>query len=199
MYMPDPFRMTERDAIYDVVEANPFGLLTVVRDGRADAAHIPFLLDRKSGTLRCHVAAENPIHRGIESAAVLAIFSGPHCYISPRLYDGATFVPTWNYVAVHIRGAAKAVHGRKLAALVEDLTATHETGERWSATELPHGVYERLLKNIVGIEISIDEIEGKSKLSQNRTMDERRTLAAGLRNSEDPNCQSIAYLMAGLD
>lgn len=199
MYTPDPFRMTERGAIYDLVEAYPFGLLSAVDGGRIDSAHIPFLLDRESGKLRCHVAAENPIYHGIDGAMILAVFSGPHCYVSPRLCKDATFVPTWNYVAVHIRGTARTIHEVELARLVEDLTAAHETGEPWSSEELTESAYRRMLKNIVGIEISIEEIEGKTKLSQNRTAAERAAIIAGLRATEAPNSQSIGYLMAGLN
>lgn len=199
MYVPDPFRITESDAIFDVVENFPFGLLAQAGDGDIDVAHLPFLLDRSSGKLRCHVAAENSIWQHIDGEKALAIFSGPHCYISPRLCRGATFVPTWNYVAAHIRGTARSFRGKELAQLVEDLTAIHETEGPWSSKEMPEGVYQRMLKNIVGIEISIEEIEGKTKLSQNRTAEERAAIVTGLRRSEDPNSQSIAYLVAGLD
>lgn len=199
MYVPDPFRITERDAIFDVVENFPFGLLALAGHGGVDVAHLPFLLDRGSGKLRCHVAEENPIWRHIDGKKALAIFSGPHCYISPRLCRGATFVPTWNYVAAHIHGTARTFHGEELTQLVEDLTAIHETEDPWSPKEMPEGIYRRMLKNIVGIEISIEEIEGKTKLSQNRTAEERAAIVTGLRHSEDPNSQSIAYLVAGLD
>lgn len=199
MYVPDPFRMKESDAAYGVVENFPFGVLVRADGEDIDAAHIPFLLDRDSSKLNCHVAADNPICRNFDGATAVAIFAGPHCYISPRLCKEATFVPTWNYVAVHIRGTVRTFQGDELAQLIEDLTAIHETDQPWLPKELPKGVYDRMLKNIVGIEISIEEIEGKTKLSQNRTAAERAALITGLRRAEDPNCQSIAELMAGLD
>src|SRR5262249_55086886 len=107
MYIPAAFQETDQARLFECIEQNSFGLLISQVDGQPLATPLPFLLDRAAGphgTLLGHVAATNPQWRHAEDQAVLAVFSGPHVYVSPSWYEADNAVPTWNYVAVHVYG-----------------------------------------------------------------------------------------------
>jgi transcriptional regulator len=119
-------------ACHQVIDANSFGAFVSVIDGAPFSTHIPFLLDPdrgKFGTLLGHVAAANPHSRALESTTPsLAIFQGPHCYVSPSWYDSPLMVPTWNYVAVHATGATRIISdANSVRAYLERLSETHES------------------------------------------------------------------------
>lgn len=165
MYVPDHFNVADAAEIFDFIDANAFGQLVSIDSGRPVVSHLPFLLadDRKS--MACHLARPNTQWQNLESQQVLVTFLGPHDYISPSWYQNAG-VPTWNYEAVHIYGRCRVFDAAdELADLVESLSARYE-----SAFEKPWQPQYRdaMLKAIVGVDIVIEEIEAKYKLSQNR-------------------------------
>jgi transcriptional regulator len=205
MYTPGPFAETDPDTLHRLIRENAFGLLVSTGPEGPTATHVPFLLEPGGphglGRLVCHLARENPQWRGIgEAGPVLAVFPGPHAYVTPRWYAKAGAVPTWNYVAVHASGRAEAVEDRgRLLAMVEALSAVHEAGrpEPWSPAEMKPAAREAMLGAIVGVEIAVERLEGKRKLSQNRSAADRTGVIAGLEGQGDDLSRAVAAAMAG--
>jgi len=166
----------------------------------ATATHLPLVVKDQGehGLLQGHFARANPHWQALAGRETLLVFSGPHSYVSPTLYVEELAVPTWNYIAIHAYGTLELIEdetGKK--ALLEDLIAIHEPAylDRWSA--MPDGYRRTMLAGIMGFRIPIARIEGKFKLSQNRTAEERRNVhraqAAG-----SPDEQALAGWMERL-
>jgi transcriptional regulator len=196
MYIPKHFAHTDERALWEFVDSHAFGTLLTIADGRPFVSHVPFLAARDASTLHCHLARANPQWRELgASARVLAIFSGPHGYISPTWYPEPG-VPTWNYAVVHAHGTARVVddleHTRRH---VEALAAKFERGRAspWVPDYDP-----RRLAGIVGIEIRVDELEGKFKLSQHRSAAERASVVAQLTASGQDGDLELARLMTAM-
>jgi transcriptional regulator len=165
MYVPEKFRIAQTDEIFAFLAANAFGQLVSQHDGRPMVSHLPFLVAADRGTLKCHVARQNPQWQQLEGQQVLATFLGPHDYISPSWYRDAG-VPTWNYQAVHVYGRCRVFEqADELTALVDALSGVYES--RFDDPWQPR-YPDSMLKAIVGIELEIDDIQCKYKLSQNR-------------------------------
>jgi transcriptional regulator len=202
MYVPAAFAETDAARLYAFTEAYDFGLLVTQGPGGPAATHVPFLLDADPGPprLTCHVARENPQWRGIEAAGpVLVVFSGPHAYVSPTWYESRPAVPTWNYEAVHAAGPARAVHDpAALRAMLARLTERYEAGRPggWSMERMPEAYISGMIGGIVGIEVTVERLEGKRKLSQNRTAADRAGVIAGLNATDDPGAHAVARAMA---
>ena len=166
MYVPDHFKVSEQEEIFAFLEANAFGQLISLQDNRLTASHLPFLLSSDRNNLRCHLARQNTQWQQLGEQQVLVTFLGPHDYISPSWYQ-TPGVPTWNYQALHVYGHCRVFDAAdELATLVDSLSQRYE-----SAFETPWEPQYRdaMLKAIVGVEIGIDEIQCKYKLSQNRS------------------------------
>jgi len=202
MYRPAFFREDRIDILYGLIRAHPFAQLVTVGAQGLEANPLPMLIDPEAspnGTLRGHLARGNGQVAALrEGAEALVIFQGPQAYISPAWYPGKAehgkVVPTWNYVAVHAWGKPKVIDDPAwLRRLVGDLTDRHEHGRPnpWSVDDAPEDFIAAQLKAIVGIEIPIDRIEGKWKVSQNRSEPDRRGVVEGLRAAGDE-------VMAGL-
>ena len=204
MYPPPAFAEADPDGLHRLIRENSFGLLISQGPEGPMATHVPFLLETGGphglGRLTCHLARENPQWRGItEAGSVLAVFSGPHAYVTPSWYTDRRAVPTWNYVAVHARGRAIPMHDPVgLRRLVDALAAAHEAGRPapWSSTEIATPAIDRLLGEIVGIEIAVERLEGKRKLSQNRSAADRAGVIAGLRSDGGELSLAVAAAMA---
>ncbi|WP_438023809.1 FMN-binding negative transcriptional regulator [Sorangium sp. So ce233] len=208
MYSPRVFVETDLDRQLDLVEAYSFGCLMVQDEqGGIEIAHLPFVLDRgvgPHGRLRAHVARANPIWRlTTEGRPVVAVFSGPHGYVSARWYEEpGKQVPTWNYAVVHAHGRASGPMSRDdLTALLDDLAAIHERGapEPWSTRELDRELHESLLRGIVGFSIAIERLEGKFKLSQNRSPADHARVVRSLGERGRPDDLEMVRLMAPRD
>ena len=174
MYTPDHFREDRPDVLHDAMRK--IGFATLVTTG-LEANHLPMLL--QDGVLRGHVARANPVWKAGDGAA-LAIFLGPHAYVSPSWYPSKAVagkaVPTWNYITVHARGALRWVQDADwLRAHVTALSDAHEAGraEPWQVSDAPASYVDSLLRAIVGFELAIETLEGKYKLSQNRDAADR--------------------------
>lgn len=170
VYIPKAFEVTNQDEIFAFVEENAFGQLISTVNGRLFSSHLPFLIAEDKSRILGHLAAQNPQHGELDGREVLVSIEGPHDYISPSWYRGPG-VPTWNYQAVHFYGQCRVLRDAKqLQAIVNALTAKYEAGfdapwqPEYSAT---------MLGAIVGIEITISEIQCKYKLSQNRPAEDR--------------------------
>jgi transcriptional regulator len=174
MYIPKPFEITDRRAMHEIIEANGFGIL-VSAGGELIATHLPFLLhpnEGKHGTLYAHIARPNQ-HRTFFGSAALAIFMGPHGYVSPTWYsDPTTNVPTWNYVAVHAYGVPQELPEAEAAPHLARLVAKYES-HGWSMNDLKPSLRDTMPKGVAAFRIAITRLEGKAKLSQNKTVAER--------------------------
>lgn len=177
MYVPAHFEETRPDELHRLIREHPLGILVTGHDGLLDANHLPFELELagEKPLLRAHVARSNPVWQEADGEEVLVIFRGEHAYVSPNWYpskhEAHRQVPTWNYQVVHVRGRLKVMgEERFVRGVVGRLTRTHEAGEErpWKMSDSTPEFISGMLANIVGIEVEISEIVGKSKLSQNK-------------------------------
>jgi len=186
IYLPDVFHETDLDALHALIESYSFATLISPDSIEPMITHLPLLLDRgrgAHGTLIGHVARTNPHWRTLqERPDATAIFHGPHAYVSPSWYGVHPSVPTWNYAVVHATGRARLMHEpQALEHITTRLVETFENPrpEPWRA-ELPQDFHQRMLGSIVGFEIEIAQLSGKFKLSQNRSLDDRRRVVTAL-------------------
>lgn len=188
MYIPQHFAETRPEVLHALIEAHPLAaVVTHAADGLA-ANHIPLLLDADAGVLRGHMARANTQWRSLEAGSkALAIFQGPQAYISPNWYaskeDGGRVVPTWNYAVVHVHGTLTVfAEGDRLLGFLETLTARHEAPQPrpWAPSDAPQDYIAGLLNAIVGIELAVEKMEGKWKVSQNQPERNRLSAMAGL-------------------
>jgi len=184
------------------MRANPFVILVSNGDGGPFASHVPVVI-REAGeglVLRGHVAKANPHWKYLEQQPLcLTIFHGPHAYISPTNYETRENVPTWNYGAVHAYGNARIYSGQEeLLGMLGELIPTFEAAyaEQWSS--LREEYRTRMLGHIVGFEISVNRVEAKFKLSQNRTHLEQQNVMESLGASPDTAISGTARLMREL-
>jgi transcriptional regulator len=201
MYVPPHFAETDLDRLHDFVEQHSFGLLISELDGAPFATHLPFLLDRDAGphgTLVGHVARANPQWRALAGRTALAVFSGPHAYVSPAWYEAENVVPTWNYAAVHAYGPVELVEDHNaLFDIVRQIVDRYEASRPrpWSLGE-PTTFTDRMLVQIVGFRIPIERLEGKWKLSQNQPPERREKVIAALA-AQGGESAAVAELMRG--
>ena len=204
MYVPEPFAAPGPEAAMALIREYPFGLLIATLDGRPEAAHLPFHLatdEGPRGTLYCHVARANPIGRAAAASdRVLCVFSGPHAYVSPDWYATENLVPTWNYAAVHVYGAARLLDDRAVARLLERLSVQEEAAipgkAPWTPATMAEGFYPKMRRAVTGLAIEIAEVQGKWKMSQNRDPADVRGAAAALRALGDEARIATAAVMA---
>jgi transcriptional regulator len=206
MYVPRHFAETRVEVLHGLIRRYPLGTLIVAGSDGLDATHVPFEIAPEPapfGTLRCHVARANPVWRQLRAdRQVLVVFQGEQGYVSPSWYlakqEHGKVVPTWDYVAVHAYGVARAVHDAAwLRQMVEDLTNRHEHGraEPWRVSDAPAEYVEKLLAAIVGVEIPVTQLIGKSKLSQNRSVADRQGVVAGLEREGGQAQAEVAALI----
>ena len=201
MYTPAAFNELDVAKLQALIERYSFGLLISQHDGSPLATHLPLLLDRSAGpqgTLLGHMARANPQWQQAEGQTVLAVFSGPHAYISPTWYAATDVVPTWNYVAVHVYATFRAIHDDPtLRQIVQDMVKAYEATMPTPWTfKADSDFIENMLKGIVGFRLEIARIEGKLKLSQNQPQERQEKVVRHLSASGDQNAQEVAALMA---
>jgi transcriptional regulator len=201
MYLPKAFQEQDLNTLHDAIERYNFGILISQVDNIPFATHLPFLLERQSGqkgTLVGHTAAANRQCLNAGDQNVLAIFPGPHAYISPTWYEAENVVPTWNYVAIHVLGKIQIVDQKpSLLEIVTKLTTKHEQQmpEPWSFNGSSK-LIDQLLTQIVGFRIEIESIEGKWKLNQNHPPERQKKVIEALLGQTDENSIAVAKLMS---
>lgn len=204
MYIPRKFALTDEQTaaalasaeFAQLVSHDPAGLLVTP---------LPLMYDAAAHTLIGHVSRANP-HWHADGAESVAIFAGPHTYISPGFYETKVetgkVVPTWNYEILNVYGRL-VIHDDPewLLDLVTKLTNRHEADrpEPWQVTDAPAEFTQSQLRSIVGIEIVIAKVEGKAKMSQNQPDRNRAGVIAGLRASDDARDQVVADRVAAFD
>jgi transcriptional regulator len=206
MYVPAAFEITDTDTLHGLIGAHPLGTWVTLAEGALLANPIPFLLDPDRGphgTLVGHVARANPVWRTFSrDMASLVVFQGPQAYVSPNWYPSkqvhGKHVPTWNYAVVQARGVPRTLEAPDdVRRIVQRLTERHEGGRPapWAVGDAPPEYIAQLLRAIVGIEIPIEQLTGKWKVSQNRAGEDRAGVAAGLRAEGHGEAEAMASLV----
>ena len=192
MYLPRAFEETDQRVLHDFIRSHPLATFVTTDPSGLTANHFPMLIEESDEgrfLLRGHVARANPLWKSLEqSPRALVIFQDPGLYVTPSWYpskqETGRVVPTWNYVAVHVTGNARAVDDPQwLHAFLTRLTDANEHARAapWKITDAPEEHVERQLRAIVGIELAITQIAGKWKVSQNRTAKDAEGVVTGLR------------------
>ena len=185
-YIPRHFRVDDAATLERFVADNGFATLVSAGGDGLSVSHVPLLASRGGdGRLRLegHLARANAHWESLEAAdEVLAIFEGPHAYVSPSWYANHPSVPTWNYAVVHARGRAALLPPERLPALLDRLSRQYEEGRPapWRMPDLPAEFTGKMLAAIVGFEIVVERLEGKFKLSQNRRPEDVEGVIAAL-------------------
>jgi len=199
------FRQPSREHNLAFARGRGFGTLVVASDGDTLLSHVPFVLNEAGDRAAMHLVASNPILQILRGdvRATVAV-SGPDSYVSPNWYGAAEQVPTWNYVAVHLRGTLHACSQDSLLAHLEELSDRFESGlgeyEPWTLGKLPEEKLQRLLAAIAPIELRIDEVRGTWKLNQNKSAEIREAAAGHIAASNQGHeTRALAALMRALE
>ncbi|QDU30914.1 Protease synthase and sporulation protein PAI 2 [Anatilimnocola aggregata] len=205
MYVPVPFAVNEPARLTQFMADHSFAMVVTEYEGVPFASHVPLLYqpaEGSRGVLVGHLARANPQWRAAEGLAdgipALAIFHGPHTYISPTWYAEPNTVPTWNYTAVHATGRLKLIADQsRLLELIRQTVNVYEAPQPqpWRLEDQDATFIEKLLGGIVGFEITIDELQGKWKLNQNQTVARRERVIEVLQSSSRYDDQQVAALM----
>jgi transcriptional regulator len=204
MYQPHVFREERLETLLSLIRAHPLAILITAGSGGLLANLVPFTLvdGGGKGTLRAHVAKANDQVDALRSGAeTLVVFQGPEAYITPSWYvskrEHGRVVPTWNYAVVQVRGTPRVIDDPDwLRAQIGELTATQENKRStpWSVSDAPEPFISGQIKAIIGVEIPISTIQGKWKVSQNRSAADRQGVEEGLR--EEGISEEMARLVA---
>ena len=206
MYSPSSFAIKELDELHQQIVATRLAMVVTHGEQGLQASHLPLLFkpdEGPNGTLYGHFARANPQWKELQDGAeALVIFAGADAYVSPGFYpskaEHGKVVPTWNYVAVHAYGTAEVfTDADRLRDLVSALTDRHEAGRNnpWKVADAPAEYIDAMLKAIVGFALPIERLEGKRKLSQNRSPADIAGVREGLAASPDVHDQALAHLM----
>lgn len=207
MYQPRHFEESRLAVLQQLMTRYPLGTLVTHDASGLCADHLPFEISAPTpeapfGILRAHVARANPLWRQAHDKQALVVFQGQQAYISPAWYEekalSGKVVPTFNYAVVHAHGTLRAVDDPVwLLGLLERLTERHEARQSapWQVGDAPTAYIEQMLKAIVGIEVVLTRLEGKWKISQNRSQADQNSIAAGLDASGEAPALAMAALM----
>ena len=194
MYTPAHFDASDPAFCHAVIRAYPFAPLVMA----GAASHLPFLLDTARGplgTLVAHTARASPhADAALAGSPALVIFTGPHAYVSPSSYATAPAVPTWNYCAVHVHATPRPLDDAQTRAYLDRLATTFDTSG-WRLSTQPADYQAKMLRGIVAFDLPIDRLEGKAKLSQNRSDADRDGVVAALERSPSPADRELANWM----
>ncbi|WP_407363459.1 FMN-binding negative transcriptional regulator (plasmid) [Pseudomonas luteola] len=207
MYLPPPFKETDPAVLHRFVKEHPLGALVIQGSHGLSAEHLPFLLESEEtglGILKAHVARASQLWQEALNGhdETLVIFQGPSAYISPSWYasklETHRVVPTYNYATVHAYGRIKVRDDAQwVRGLVARLTRAHEATQDtpWRMTDAPADFIDEQLSRIVGIEIHVSRLEGKWKMSQNRSEADRKGVLQGLHRESTPQATEAAAEM----
>ncbi len=197
MYNPKPFQVDDSSVAVEFMRQHSFATLVTSGPDGLQASHLPMAVHPNQDglpTLYAHLARANPHWQHFDGAReVLAIFQGPHAYVSPALYETHPSVPTWNYQVVHAHGVATVIEDPdELRAHVLELVEQHEGArpEPWRPN-LPEDFLQAMLRQIVAVRIDLRRIEAKFKLGQNRPRTDRENMAAAFEASTDTTLQAL--------
>lgn len=208
MYEPKHFKVEDRDELFAILSAHPLGILISADADGVQANPVPFTRAKNAeggDVLRCHLARPNPQWQHIAAGArVLVVFQGGDHYVTPNWYpakkEHGKAVPTWNYVHIQVEGKASVHENAEfLMAQISALTDDHEAGRagRWSVSDAPEAYIAGQMRGIVGVEIAVETISGKFKLSQNRSEADFNGVVAGLASEADLAGPAMSAFIAG--
>lgn len=197
MYIPKHFKIDDEEVMYDFIEKYGFATLFSQHKGEPYATHLPLMLNKSEKTLYGHFARPNEQWKDAENQQVLAVFQGPHCYISPTWYETTKAVPTWNYVSIHLYGKMEIIEDRKLIfESLNDLVNKYETPDSpYNLNDVEASFIEGMSKGIVAFRINITKIEAKAKLSQNHPVERQELIIKHLENTFHQDNIQVANLM----
>ena len=207
MYNPPAFKEDDLERQHQLIRTHPLGLLISSGSNGPEASPLPFHLMADGsplGRLQGHLSRANPHLTAIDGQDVLVVFQGPEAYVTPRWYQSKSehgkVVPTWNYAMVQVRGTLRVMDDHEwLRTQITALTADHEAAraEPWQVTDAPPSFIDAQINGIVGLEIEIRQIEGKWKMSQNRSAADRSGVAAGFEASGNPAMAELVKRSGG--
>jgi transcriptional regulator len=202
MYTPKPYIEADLATLHAGIRAWSFGTLITVGPSGVNATHLPFLLDPQEeghGLLTTHLSKKNAQFEDLcAGAEALAIFQGPHAFITPSWYVKQSTFPTWNYTAIHARGTPRVIEERMAVhAVLRRTVALYDTplGGNWDFDAMPFDFVAPRLDMIAAVEIPVRVLEGKYKLNQDRSEEDRRGVIAALERLGDPQGVAVAGLM----
>ncbi|UOQ53126.1 FMN-binding negative transcriptional regulator [Hymenobacter cellulosivorans] len=195
MYIPANFQLTDQAEAVAFMQRYSFATLVSVDQQRPVASHLPFSVraDDSGVRLTSHLARANPQWKSWAGQDVLVIFTEPHAYISPTLYEKRESVPTWDYIAVHAYGRVRLLDSEAdTARALEQLIATYEPSYQAQWESLPETFKTSMMRGIVAFEVEVTALQGQQKLSQNKSAAERTAIAAHLANGPDSAARELA-------
>lgn len=200
IYIPEHFRVSDEHTLREFMQTNDFAIVVSGSGDGLVTSHLPVLVRPGANlVIAGHMARANPHWRLMDgSTPALFIFQGPHGYVSPTWYETAPAVPTWNYSVVHAHGLPRAIEDDTFArGVLEELVRRYEghRRDRWRPESLPAGYYDRMRGAIVAFEMSVTRLDGKFKLGQNRSVEDRRRTIAGLEKEGSPEAAALAEFM----
>jgi transcriptional regulator len=206
LYIPSQFEELRADVLYELIRTHPLATLVTYSSNGLNANHIPLYLSEEpmtGRTLRGHIARANPLFSEIsKNIEALAIFNGPESYITPSWYatkkETGKVVPTWNYAVVHVSGVLRAIDDESwLEGQLNHLTSQNESvfSEPWAISDAPPDYVKKLLAAIVGIEMTVRDIRGKWKVSQNQPDINQAGVVLGLLGMGQPKSDAMAALV----
>lgn len=198
MYIPKHFEQNDKEKSIAFMQAFNFALLISVKEESPIATHLPFVIEERNDeiVLVAHLSKANEQWKTFADKELLVVFSEPHAYISPTLYEKQQNVPTWNYVAVHAYGKIKILESDE-----EKLQVLHKQMQTFEASyieqfkSLDRKYIDGLLKGIVAFEMLVTKLQSKEKLSQNKTTNERENIKQHLQESDDTTHQTLGKMM----
>jgi transcriptional regulator len=200
---PNPiFRQSSEAEAIALARARGFGVLTVNGDEGPLAAHVPFEIDAAGGAVTLHLARSNPIARGRLPGPAVMIVSGPDAYVSPDWYGMPDQVPTWNYLAVHLRGVLEPLPDEALRPHLDRVSAAFEARlapkKPWVADKMTDGVMDRMMRGILPFRVVIGSVSITTKLNQNKPEEARAAAARGIAGAPiGLGAEGIARMMPG--
>jgi transcriptional regulator len=201
MYIPSFNLLTDKQEAISFMQKYSFATIVTAVNGVPEATHLPFLVKQENDKvyLLSHFAKANPQSAQIIDKISLVIFTEPHAYISPKNYEKEENVPTWNYIAIHAYGKAVIMEEEsKKAELLQHTINFYDAGYLQQWNTLSDHYKSKMMKGIVAFEIEVTDLQGKQKLSQNRTEQERENIISSLSQSIDTNEKEIAAYMSKL-
>lgn len=197
MYIPNAFREDDIEKLVAFMRANSFATLVSIQDNIPVASHIPLVVTVQDNIVKLtgHLAKLNPQWKVFGVNESLAVFTGPHAYISPSLYEKHESVPTWNYIAVHAYGIPQAItlsdSPELMDKMIDEMIDTYGSDYKSQWHSLSNDFREGMMNGIIGFEMTVTRLEGKYKLSQNRSHADQYNVAQALLQTADPAAHAI--------
>ena len=198
MYTPASNAMNDPNEVLTFIQRFNFGTIISNKDGKPIASHLPFIAEMKGDTivLKSHMAKANEQWSNLIDQNILVIFTEPHAYISPKNYEKKQNVPTWNYIAVHAYGNVQLIDDKDdLLKLLEESINVFDQDYKEQWNDLTQVYKQKMIKGIVGFELTVNEVQGRKKLSQNKTETERKNVINDLEKQPVSSSNLVAEYM----